>query len=81
MELQPHQLPMNLERFGNTSVASIPLVMTTELASRLESKAMRCALVGFGVGWSWGAGVLETSPMVMPPLLELDEPKEVEPAE
>ncbi len=81
MGLQPHQLPMNLERFGNTSVASIPLVMTTELASTLESESMRCALVGFGVGWSWGAGVLETSPMVMPPLLELDEHKELEPTE
>lgn len=74
MKLQPQQLPINLDRYGNTSVASIPLAMTTELADSLSSQTQKLALVGFGVGWSWGAAVLETSSLVMPPLLELDEP-------
>lgn len=43
---------INIDKFGNTSSASIPLLMTTKLCSGGQQKLMLC---GFGVGYSWGA--------------------------
>ena len=44
-------VPSTLDRFGNTSCASIPLAMTTARNVRSAEKALLC---GFGVGLSWG---------------------------
>lgn len=57
---RPEQTPINIDRFGNTSSATLPLVLTTDLAERLTAGPMRLALVGFGVGYSWGAALLQT---------------------
>lgn len=53
--LAPGQVPMNIDRYGNTTSASIPLLITTDLAERITSKEMSIVPVGFGVGYSWGA--------------------------
>ena len=42
---------INLDRFGNTSSASIPLAITTDRPGSSD----RSLLCGFGVGLSWGA--------------------------
>lgn len=57
------RVPMNIERYGNTSSASIPLLMTTDLAGRLRERAQRLALFGFGVGYSWASASLEVGPL------------------
>jgi len=57
---RPDQAPINIDRFGNTSSATLPLVLSTDLAARLTAGPARLALVGFGVGYSWGAAVIET---------------------
>ncbi|MGI9457460.1 MAG: 3-oxoacyl-ACP synthase III family protein, partial [Aeoliella sp.] len=44
-----------LDGFGNTSCASIPLAMCNSLSSELTTRPQNLLLVGFGVGWSWGA--------------------------
>ncbi len=54
---------MNIDRFGNTSSATLPLVLTTDLAERVTTAPATLALVGFGVGYSWGAAVLDTAPL------------------
>lgn len=59
----PDRVPVNIERFGNTSSASIPLLLTTDLAARLTAEPMRLMLVGFGVGYSWGSALFETAPL------------------
>lgn len=51
------RLPINIERFGNTSSASIPLVLCTDLAPRLTADPADIVLGGFGVGLSWGAAL------------------------
>ena len=56
----PEQTPINIDRFGNTSSATLPLVLTTDLAERLMEEPARIALVGFGVGYSWGAALMQT---------------------
>ncbi|MCL2913065.1 ketoacyl-ACP synthase III [Shewanella corallii] len=57
------RLPMDFEQIGNTSSASIPLVMTGTLAESLKNGETKLAASGFGVGWSWG-----TVAMTVPPL-------------
>lgn len=53
------RFPMNLERVGNTSSASIPLLLD-ELNRKGELKSgMRLVLSGFGAGLTCGACVLE----------------------
>jgi 3-oxoacyl-[acyl-carrier-protein] synthase-3 len=59
----PERTPINIDRFGNTSSASIPLVLATDLAERLASSPSRLMLVGFGVGYSWGAALIDAEPM------------------
>lgn len=55
--LSPEQLPMNMERFGNTVAASVPLLFH-ELRS--EGKVKPGSLVmflGFGAGLTWGGSL------------------------
>ncbi|MGL5540518.1 MAG: beta-ketoacyl-ACP synthase III [Erysipelotrichaceae bacterium] len=49
----------NIEKYGNTSAASIPLVLAEmEQAGRLQ-KGTKLVLVGFGAGFTYGATYLE----------------------
>jgi 3-oxoacyl-[acyl-carrier-protein] synthase III len=54
----PEKLYSNLERYGNTSAASIPIALTEAAAERLHPGDL-VALVGFGGGLTWGAAIVE----------------------
>lgn len=64
------RVPINIARFGNTSSASIPLLLTTDLAEPLASAPGRMMLVGFGVGLSWGAALIEPGPLAVAETIE-----------
>jgi 3-oxoacyl-[acyl-carrier-protein] synthase III len=53
------KVPYSLAKFGNTSCATIPHTITTELSFKM--KDARLLLCGFGVGLSWGAVYLQTT--------------------
>lgn len=55
LNIEPSKVPLILENFGNTSVASIPLALTLTLASMDTSvlPSKKFVLTGFGVGFSW----------------------------
>ena len=57
------KVALGLKRFGNTTSPSIPLAMVTELEAALRSAPVTVLLAGFGVGWSWGAAVVEAGPL------------------
>lgn len=57
------KVPININQFGNTSCASIPLLMTTMLSDKLKSQSMRLAMFGFGVGYSWSSSSLRVGPL------------------
>ncbi|MFY9616119.1 MAG: beta-ketoacyl-ACP synthase III [Candidatus Dormiibacterota bacterium] len=50
---------INLDRFGNTSSASIPIALEEVARQGRVSAGDRVLLVGFGAGLTWGATVLE----------------------
>ena len=57
--IDSEKMPVNIDRFGNTSSASIPLLITTDLSARIKATEMQVMMVGFGVGYSWGAAYFE----------------------
>jgi 3-oxoacyl-[acyl-carrier-protein] synthase-3 len=50
--------PSNIQKYGNTSSASIPLLITTMPDSCLKKMAL---LAGFGVGYSMAAALVDLS--------------------
>jgi 3-oxoacyl-[acyl-carrier-protein] synthase-3 len=71
MKLPPERVPLNIDRYGNTSCASIPLLMTTELQSALSESSLLLAMFGFGVGFSWSSASLSVGPLKAVELIEL----------
>lgn len=51
--------PRALKEFGNTSGASIPLVLTTALGNSYFSEDRKLILCGFGIGLSWGSCIID----------------------
>lgn len=47
------KMPISMDRYGNTSVSSIPLTLCDSYASKNAEK-LHLLLCGFGVGLSWG---------------------------
>jgi 3-oxoacyl-[acyl-carrier-protein] synthase-3 len=62
-KLPKEKVPINMDRYGNTSSATIPLLMTTDVAEQLLSGKRRLGLFGFGVGYSWASASLEVGPL------------------
>lgn len=62
--------PVNIDRFGNTSAASIPLLIVTELKNKdLYNKLFMS--VGFGVGLSWGSAAFSLDDCKICDLVEI----------
>lgn len=57
MGLPIEKFEINIERYGNTSAASIPITLSEYKAKHQTSK--RVIMVGFGGGFTYGASVME----------------------
>lgn len=53
------KFPMNMEEYGNTSSASIPILLDEMNRKGMLKKGQRLVMSGFGAGLSWGAAYLE----------------------
>lgn len=53
------KFPMNLDRYGNTSSASIPILLDELNRNQLLERGDRIILSGFGGGLTWGAVLIE----------------------
>ena len=53
------KFPINLERHGNTSAASIPILLDEMNREGRLQKGDKIILSGFGAGLTWGAALLE----------------------
>lgn len=68
MAIPAEKIVLGLEKYGNTSSASIPLALCTEMEPRLNEGAARVLLGGFGVGYSWGSCITSLADILIPPL-------------
>ena len=71
LKIDPEKCPYSMTHFGNTSSASIPLTIVTQIADKVENKKTKFICCGFGVGLSWGTVAFETESIVIPKLVEL----------
>jgi 3-oxoacyl-[acyl-carrier-protein] synthase-3 len=62
--------PSSLAKFGNTSSATIPLTIVSELQQEFHSARKHVVFSGFGVGLSWANVVLELSDCHIADLVE-----------
>jgi 3-oxoacyl-[acyl-carrier-protein] synthase III len=59
LNLPAEKFYMNIERYGNTSSASIPIALCEAINAGRVQAGDRLVLVGFGAGLTWGAIALE----------------------
>ncbi|MFT5860216.1 MAG: 3-oxoacyl-[acyl-carrier-protein] synthase-3 [Flavobacteriaceae bacterium] len=71
LKLPTEKVPMTLDKYGNTSCATIPLTIVSELVNTLTKKNMNVVLSGFGVGLSWGSAFVNISDIQCLELIEL----------
>lgn len=71
--ISAEKMLMNIDRVGNTSPPSIPLLMVTEDLQKLScDKSVRLGMVGFGVGFSWGAALVDVKNLIVPELIKVN---------
>jgi 3-oxoacyl-[acyl-carrier-protein] synthase-3 len=69
-KLPPEKTPINIGSFGNTSSASIPLLLVDRVPT-LASIPNTIAMIGFGVGYSWSAALMEINAMKANKIIEI----------
>lgn len=72
LKLEPEKVPSCMSHFGNTSSASIPLTIVTELKGKVEDRRVKFICCGFGVGLSWGTVAFATDGIVISDLVECE---------
>ena len=73
LKLPIEKVPSCMYNFGNTSSASIPLTIVTQLKGQIENKRTNFICCGFGVGLSWGTVKFETENIIISELVELED--------
>jgi 3-oxoacyl-[acyl-carrier-protein] synthase-3 len=68
---ESEKCPYNINEFGNTSGASIPLLMVTKLKEELERRPLTLCMTTIGVGFSLGSACVHTTKLVVPDLMYL----------
>jgi 3-oxoacyl-[acyl-carrier-protein] synthase-3 len=59
MKIPVEKFWIDMEQCGNTVSSTIPIALESALAQNRIKQGDRVALVGFGVGYSWGATLIE----------------------
>ena len=59
LKLPPEKVFVNVDRYGNTSAASIPIALSEAVEQGRLHQGDRVVVVGFGAGLSWAAAVVQ----------------------
>lgn len=73
MKIGAEKYPYSIHKYGNTSSASIPLTIVSELKHQVTERDLCLLFSGFGVGLSWGSVILKTDKIFCPEVIELKE--------
>ena len=64
------KMPVSLDRYGNSSSATIPVTVCSEIASIMREKNSRAILAGYGAGLSIAVASIRLGPCVCPGLMQ-----------
>ena len=53
------KFPMNIQEYGNTSSASIPILLDEMNRKGMLKPGQKIVMAGFGAGLTWGASIVE----------------------
>ena len=59
LEIPEEKFYINLEKYGNTVSSTIPIALKDALETGKVKRGQKIMLIGFGVGLSWGATIIE----------------------
>lgn len=59
LKIDPEKFYINLNEYGNTSAASIPIALNEMNQKGLLAKGDKILLVGFGAGLTWGTALIQ----------------------
>lgn len=71
LNLPSEKCPMTLQKYGNTSCATIPLTIVSEIRDEIRQNDFNLVLSGFGVGLSWGSALVNMNQLTCPALIEV----------
>lgn len=73
LKFEECKVPSSMRDFGNTSSASIPLTIITQLREAASKQSINLICCGFGVGLSWGTVALNLNQIVVSNLVEVNQ--------
>lgn len=59
MKIPEEKFYIDMRDTGNTVSSSIPIALSNCISKKIVQKGYKVLLCGFGVGYSWGATVIE----------------------
>ena len=69
LKISPDRVPYCISKYGNTSSASVPLTISSELNGRLAG-SHTVVMSAFGAGLSWGAAILQMRDCNVSPVID-----------
>ena len=68
MKLPLEKVPYDLQEFGNLGGASVPMLMTYNLADELQNRPLTLLCSAFGLGLTWASMILRTTNIIVLPV-------------
>ena len=68
LKLPPEKVPCDLQEFGNLGGASIPMLMTYNLAEELRTKPLTLLCSAFGLGLTWATMIIKPDRIIVLPV-------------
>lgn len=69
LKMDPERAPYCIHKYGNTSSASVPLTISSELCGKLDGDHTML-MSGFGAGLSWGSALMSIHDCKVSPVIE-----------
>ncbi len=69
LKISPDRVPYCISKYGNTSSASVPLTVSSELSGQLDG-SHTVVMSAFGAGLSWGAAIMQMRDCKVSPVIE-----------
>lgn len=69
LKIDTAKVPFCIGKYGNTSCASVPLTIVSELADKLQGEK-KLFLASIGAGWSYGSAYLRVNNLNVSPIVE-----------